>query len=140
MWEKTRIFIIKRSMFSLKEIVFTSLRGMAVTKNSYESKERIIFEDHWTLFLILTMRRVWLRLDAKHTGSLLKFQRSTLSMLNGVVTGVMKSITGTHAKCIGLGHFTNDFCWSCRDKEERETKPHLLITPQALCLRKTKDT
>ena len=47
-------------------------------------------------------------------------------------------IMGTHAKAVGLGHFANDFCQSCRSEEKEETVTYLLGTCPALCQRRMK--
>ena len=75
-----------------------------------------------------TALKIWPRLDKRRTMSLLKLQRSTLSVFVGVITG--HCIMGLHARRIGLGHLVNDFCRSCRDKEEKESVIHLLDTEE----------
>ena len=53
-----------------------------------------------------TAQKIWPRLDRERTSSLLKFQRSTLSMVIEVITG--HCIIGTYARHIGLGRLAND--------------------------------
>jgi len=74
--------------------------------------------------------QIWPKLDWNRTKSLLSLNRGRLSVIVGVITG--HCILGAHAKKIGLGHLTNDFCRSCRDEEEEETIIHLLCTCPAL--------
>ena len=68
--------------------------------------------------------------------SLLKLQRSALSVAVGVIKG--HCIMHVHARRIGLGHLANDFCKSCRDEEKEETVTHQLDTCLVLCQRRMK--
>ena len=67
-----------------------------------------------------TAWKIWPRLDRKSTATLLKLQRSKLSTVVRVTTGI--------ARCIGLGHFVNVLCRSYGDEEKNEAVLHLLYT------------
>ena len=75
-----------------------------------------------------TARKIWPRLGKRHAETLLKLQRSRLSTVIEIITG--HCFIGIHARRIGLGHLTNDFCRSCEDEEENETILHL----KCICL------
>ena len=45
---------------------------------------------------------------------------------------------GRHARRIGPGRFANDFCISCRDEEEEDTVPHMLVISSSLCHKRRK--
>lgn len=72
------------------------------------------------------------RLDVKRTENFLKFQRNTISKLNGVLT--RHCILGVHSKRVGPGHLTNDFCKKCKDEEEEKTTPTVELMPGFLYL------
>ena len=67
----------------------------------------------------------------------LKLQKGALSVVVGVIAG--HCIMDIHGRRIGLGHFANVFCRSCRDEIKEETVPHLLGTCPALCQRRMND-
>ena len=72
-------------------------------------------------------------IERRLTATLLKFQRSMLRTVIGVI--MWHCIIGTHARHIGVGHLANDFCRSCGDEEEDETILYLLCTCPALAQR-----
>ena len=82
-------------------------------------------------------QKIWPRVDRRRTATLLKLQRSRLSIVIGVITG--HCITGTHAWRIDLGHLANDFCRSCRGEEANETILHLMCTCPVLGRRRKRD-
>ena len=63
--------------------------------------------------------QIWSRLERGRTATLLKIQRSRLSIVIRVITG--QCIIGTNARYIGLGHIVNDFCKSYGHQKEVET-------------------
>lgn len=99
-------------------------RAFNYTKMAYEFRELFFF-------FLINARNVDQK-EAKHTESLLKFQRSMLNRWIGVRAGhcTMSSL----AKCMGfrrllwlwLGHVINYFCRSLRDEKEEENILYLL--------------
>lgn len=78
--------------------------------------------------------QIWSRLEVKRTVCLLKFQRSMLCNLIGVLTA--HRIMNTNEKRMELRNLANAFCISFRDKKVETTILHLLGTSPALCIKR----
>lgn len=98
----------------------------------YNAIEAIVLRDtsrrwHDTTNCIIA-RTLWPKLNLRKTQELLKFNKSSIRMLIGVITG--HCAIGHMAARYGVPH--HDFCRSCRDEEEIETVQHLLCDCPAL--------